>query len=161
MGSEMCIRDSAWIAQGWGLADPKQRKELERLLPDSSEQEREQIAQEHLAKCLDLASQFQASLDVVAPVPPGTEIHLFAGDAKKTLSALRYETGSRSPVEIETAGDGTVTRASALSEHKSASGRRQRDIVFDSETFIESGHLELTRNRIFVNNVLNLLLGPK
>lgn len=150
-----------WIANGWGLADPKRQRELQRLLPQSGPHERQQIAQEHLAKCLSMARQFHASLDVVAPLPPGTEIHLFAGDAKKTLSELRYDSNGFHPLEIKTAGDGTVTRASAASEYKSATGRRQRGIKFDSETFIESGHVGLTRDRIFVDNVLNRLLKPK
>ena len=149
-----------WIQHEWGLADPRQARALQQALPQFSEEERRAIARDHLAKCLNNARQLHASLDLVAPVPAGTEIYLFAGDAKKTLSGLHFRSGCRRPIAIKTAGDGVVSRASALAEQKSADGKRYRRINFNSETFIKSGHVALTRDPIFVDNVLNCLLGP-
>ena len=150
-----------WISRHWGLADPDQSKTLQKLLPEASVEERQHIARDHLFKCLAKARQFHASLDLIADPPPGTEIHLFAGDAQPTLKALRYENGGRRTIRIESPGDGTVTRASALAEEPTITGRPRRRIKFASKTFLESSHIDLTRDRAFVDNVLDQLLGPR
>jgi hypothetical protein len=59
--------------------------------------------------------------------------------------------------ELKIAGDGTVTRTSALTEER-GDGHIMRRINWDSETFLSTDHLGLTKDRAFVDNVLNRLL---
>ena len=64
--------------------------------------------------------------------------------------------------KIEKAGDGTVSRTSALSERKHRNAAEvYRLIDWDSETFLSTDHLGLTRDRTFVDNVLNRLLSEQ
>ena len=88
-------------------------------------------------------------------------MHLYAGDAKKTLHQLLVNPrNGRVKKEIETAGDGTVTRTSAIAERQSdAKHKPYRMIPWTDETFLSTDHLGLTRDRTFVDNVLNQLLA--
>ncbi len=150
-----------WQELGWGLADKGQDRVLARLMPNCSVQQRRQIALEHQAKCLSRAKQLHQALDASAPLPEGLEMHLFAGDAKKTLHQLCVNPrNGRIKNEIETAGDGTVTRTSAIAERRyEGTPSPFRIIPWDDETFLSTGHLGLTRDRTFVDNVLNQLLA--
>jgi len=149
-----------WQHLGWGLADKKQDRALARLLPNCSVQQRRQIALEHQSKCLARAKQLHQALDMPAPLPPGLEFHLYAGDAKKTLHQLIVNPlNGRVTKEIKTAGDGTVTRSSATAERLTGSSPRPlRMIPWTDESFLSTDHLGLTRDRTFVDNVLNQLL---
>lgn len=107
------------------------------------------------------ASQLHQALDFPAPLPAGLEMHLYAGDAKKTLHQLCVDSRSgRVKREIKTAGDGTVTRTSATAERRPEVSNRPpfRMIPWTDETFLSTDHLGLTRDRTFVDNVLNQLL---
>ena len=87
-------------------------------------------------------------------------MHLFAGDAKKTLHQLCVDVkSSRITQEIETAGDGTVTRTSAISERKLVNKKVLRMLPWTMETFLSTDHLGLTRDRSFVDNILYHLLN--
>ena len=148
-----------WQELGWGLADPRQDRVLARLMPNCSAQQRRQIALDHQTKCLARARQLHQALDVLAPLPAGLEIHLYAGDAKKTLHQLLVNPrNGRITQEIKTAGDGTVTRSSATAERQNAGIHPFRMIPWTDETFLSTDHLGLTRDRTFVDNVLNQLL---
>ena len=162
--SDGCFKDmlapETWHQLGWGLADQKQDRTLAKLLPNCSRQERRQIALEHMTKCLLRARQFHQSLDFPAQPPPGTEIHLFAGDAKQTLHQLSVNpTTGRLLKKTNSPGDGTVTRTSALAERKLSNSHRAKAISWNSETFLSTDHLGLTRDRTFVDNVLHRLLA--
>lgn len=153
-----------WRMLQWGLADPRQRKTLKRLLPEFSPDERKRIALDHQFKCLVRARQLHDSLDIVAPLPPGLEMHIYAGDAKPTLHSLVVDMEKRRITEErKQAGDGTVTRTSALGERKRdpTAARIYRNIDWNSETFLSTDHLGLTRDRTFVDNVLNRLLSEQ
>ena len=150
-----------WQQLGWGLADKRQDRVLARLMPNCSAQQRRQIALEHQTKCLTRAKQLHQALDVPAIVPDGLEMHLYAGDAKMTLHQLLVNPrNGKITKEIKTAGDGTVTRTSAIAERQ-ADGldRPFRMIPWVDETFLSTDHLGLTRDRTFVDNVLNQLLA--
>ena len=150
-----------WKFLEWGLADPKQDKVLKQLMPYCSPDQRRQIALDHQAKCLARAEQFHRSLDFPADLPPCLEMHLFAGDAKRTLHQLCIDPASRKITNrIKTPGDGTVTRTSTLSERKATNhGGVTRMIPWTNETFLSTNHLGLTRDRTFVDNVLDQLLA--
>ena len=87
-------------------------------------------------------------------------MHLYAGDAKKTLHQLLINSrNGKIKKEIKTAGDGTVTRTSAIAERKTEGWARPfRMIPWTDETFLSTDHIGLTRDRTFVDNVLNQLL---
>jgi hypothetical protein len=58
-------------------------------------------------------------------------------------------------------GDNTVTRTSALMDERLGSGyvpRLRSPAVFDSVVFLTSDHLGLTRDPLFANYVLYMLL---
>ena len=153
------LSPQTWQELGWGLADPRQDRVLARLMPNCSAQQRRQIALDHQTKCLARARQLHQALDVPAPLPAGLEMHLHAGDAKKTLHQLLVNPrNGRITQEIKTAGDGTVTRSSATAERQNAGIHPFRMIPWTDETFLSTDHLGLTRDRTFVDNVLNQLL---
>ena len=148
-----------WSQLKWGLADPKQDRQLKKLLPNTTNaNQRRRIALEHQFKCLVRARQFHDSIDIPAALPPGLEMHLYAGDAIETLDSLVADLRTGKITEEKmAAGDGTVTRTSAVSEERDADGIR-RNIPWDSKTFLSSDHIGLTRDRTFVDNVLSRLL---
>ena len=155
------LSPQTWQSLEWGLADESQDRVLARLLPNCSKQQRRQIALEHQTKCLMRARQLHQALDVVAPLPDGLEMHLYSGDAKKTLHQLVVNPrNGRITEEIKAAGDGTVTRTSAIAERRTKGlSRPFRMIPWTDETFLSADHLGLTRDRSFVDNVLNQLLA--
>ena len=154
------LSPDTWQQLGWGLADEGQDRTLARLMPNCSVEQRRQIALEHQAKCLFRARQLHQALDVSAPLPAGLEMHLYAGDAKKTLHQLLINSrNGKIKKEIKTAGDGTVTRSSAIAERETEGWARPfRMIPWTDETFLSTDHIGLTRDRTFVDNVLNQLL---
>ncbi|MDB4766341.1 hypothetical protein OAG71_01500 [bacterium] len=155
------LSPQTWQSLEWGLADGSQDRVLARLMPNCSKQQRRQIALEHQTKCLMRARQLHQALDVVAPLPEGLEMHLYSGDAKRTLHQLVVNPrNGRITEEIKAAGDGTVTRTSAIAERRTeGSSRPFRMIPWTEETFLSTDHLGLTRDRSFVDNVLNQLLS--
>ena len=155
------LSPQTWQQLGWGLADKRQDHVLARLMPNCSVDQRRRIALDHQAKCLARARQFHQALDVPAPLPDGLEMHLYAGDAKETLHQLQVNSlNGRVAQEIKTPGDGTVTRTSAVAERKvDGMNLPARMIQWTDETFLSTDHLGLTRDRTFVDNVLNQLLA--
>ncbi len=156
---------AVWQRYGWGLLDPKQDRVLQDLLPQAgTREERRAIAFDHLQKALQQARQFHASLDREAALPAGTSIHLFAGDAKPTLSKVSVDarTGSLTVLEKQP-GDGVVTRASALLDERlrpdvDSTSRLVSPIAWTGVTFLSDDHLELTSDPAFTDNALHLLL---
>ena len=155
------LSPQTWQQLGWGLADKRQDHVLARLMPNCSVDQRRRIALDHQAKCLARARQFHQALDVPAPLPDGLELHLYAGDAKETLHQLQVNSrNGRVTQKIKTPGDGTVTRTSAVAERKvDGMNLPARMIPWTDETFLSTDHLGLTRDRTFVDNVLNQLLA--
>jgi hypothetical protein len=153
---------SVWERYGWGLADPRQDRVLEVLLPDVPDPAaRRAVALDHLAKCLDRARRLAAALDAPAARPAGLDVMLFAGDAVPTDGVLAVEDRGRLAVAAREPGDGTVTRASALLDERLAgawSPRVVSAVDWSSVTFLFTDHLGLTRDPAFTDNVLYLLL---
>ena len=153
---------ATWERFEWGLASPKQRKVLRWLLPDAaSDEERREIALDHLAKCLARAEQFHRALDVDAEPPDGLEMALFCGDALDTPAVYEVGRRGRPKVRARRPGDGTVTRDSALMDERTGGEWRPRldsPIAWDRVQFLAADHLDLTRSIEFSDNLLYLLL---
>lgn len=151
-----------WIERGWGLADPDQAGVIADMLPDVDDPaQRRDIAIDHLRKCLAAAEQFHRAIDVPATPPEGVSIHLFAGDATDTTDVIEVDDRGRLRVRAEAAGDGVVTRHSALMderENATWTPRLRSPIDFASVNFLSESHLGLTKSSVFADNVLFLLL---
>ncbi len=151
-----------WKRFEWGLASPKSDKVLRWLLPEvESEEERSEIALDHLEKCLARADQLFRALDTPASPPEGTTISIFIGDARQTNNVLAIDEEGRIRVQDRSPGDDTVTRLSALMDERQ--GREyaaglDSPIAWDRVQFINADHLGLTRSPEFVNNLLYMLL---
>lgn len=152
-----------WKRMGWGLADPDRDAMLKILLPDISDREtRSKIALDHLEKSLSRARAFAAALDVPATPPPGLSVNLIVGDAVATTDVIRVD-----PVtgKLETykkgPGDGTVLRSSALMDERVGTNRKGRLITpinWANVLFLFSDHLGLTKDPVFIDNILYSLL---
>ncbi len=153
-----------WVQARWGFFNPSQTELLKQLLPDEPDlQRRQQIAYAHLTKCLRRAEQFHVALDVPAVPPTGTSIHLIASDAHPTLFQYSIDARGSLTSTARVAGDGLVTRHSALMDERLAdrgnwAPRLQSPIKWDSVTFLFTDHLGLTKDPAFTDNVLYLLL---
>lgn len=152
-----------WVAQQWGLADPSQREVLEALLPAvDNPATRYRIAVEHLRKSLDRAAHFNRALDTPADRPDGLDLLLMAGDAEETLAQLAVDrrTGTLTRHRMK-AGDGTVLRSSALMDERvggSWSSFLNSPIDWSHVTFFFAGHVDMTRDPTFTDNLLYYLL---
>lgn len=153
-----------WERYSWGLLDPKQDEVLKKLLPGVRDpQQRRRIAADHLRKCLQAAETFHAAIDRPAAPPKGTSIHLIAGDAHQTMSRVKVQPDGTVESGGRSAGDGVVTRDSALMDERLAdpahwSPRLNSPVQFQSVTFLFASHMGLTSDPTFTDNVLFLLL---
>lgn len=153
-----------WVQARWGFFNPSQADLLRFLLPDEPDPLRRlEVAYGHLAKCLRRAELFHAAIDLKATPPEGTTIHLIASDAHPTVFQYAMDVrGSLTPT-ARVAGDGLVTRHSALMDERLADSgkwapRLKSPIKWDSVTFLFTDHLGLTKDPAFTDNVLYLLL---
>lgn len=151
-----------WERLGWGLAASDQDFVLQQLLPDvENAADRRRIALDHLNKCLRRARRFSEALDVRTEAPAGFEISLIAGDAEPTPSVVEVSEAGAFSIKATAAGDGTVTRASALADERQA-GMWQRRLVgpvtWTQVTFLAHDHIGLTQDPVFTDNVLYYLL---
>lgn len=153
-----------WAQNRWGLLDPAQHVILQDLLAEvSNPHERLQIAYDHLTKCLARAKAFHAALDEPSTPPPGTTIHLIAGDAHPTVNQFRVDARGALTVTSVQPGDSRVTRASALMDERHSEGvkwspRLISPVKWDSVNFLFASHLGLTSDPGFTDNILFLLL---
>ena len=151
-----------WLQNQWGLADPRQEKVLEDLLPEIQiASKRRQIALDHQAKALRRAKHFAEAMDRPARPPSGIHMFLVAGDAKTTnKTAQLYAQGKLRIVE-KGAGDGSVLRSSALLDERLGSEVHQRlksPISWNQVLFLFSDHLGMTEDPAFSDNILYFLL---
>jgi len=151
-----------WEKYQWGLVDPKEDAQLQRLLPQVSEPAtRRAIAFDHLRKCLRRARQFEAALDLPARPPSGVKFYLVAGDAIRTPSVLSAGR-SRSLRVVKTApGDESILRSSALMDERVGgkwSPELRSPIQWEQVSFIFKDHLALTKDVRFTDDLLFILL---
>ena len=151
-----------WDRRGWGLLNPEQDKVLQALLPEvKTASERRKLAKAHVKECLSRAIGFQKALNI-SEAPKGTTIHLFAGDAILTVDTVNSNLEKRtlSP-RTEVPGDGTVTRKSALADKRSSDAwtpALQSPVQYRDVRFLFDDHFGLTRDAVFTDNALYLLL---
>jgi len=152
-----------WEKFGWGLASPDQDRVLQWLLPDVPDAAgRRRVALEHLRKSLARARQFAAAIDTPARPPAGVSLYLVVGDAIPTpaVVAVDGESGTLKVIE-KRAGDGSVLRSSALMDER-LSGEWSPRLVSPAHwshvTFMFRGHLDMTKDPAFTDNVLFILL---
>lgn len=152
-----------WRRMQWGLASPKAEQLISWLLPDEQNPElRRQIALDHQQKALLRARQFTAALDQPAATPEGLLLHLIAGDATPTPSRMEIDGEARRLSIVETApGDGKVLRTSALMDERlggSWAPYLRSPVDWQHVMFLPQGHLDLTKDPVFTDNVLFWLL---
>ena len=153
-----------WAQAQWGFFNPSQSEVLRLLLPEEPDpQRRLAIAYEHMSKCLRRAEQFHAAIDTKVTPPEGTSIHLIASDAHPTVFQYQIDGRGTLTPTARVAGDGLVTRHSALMDERLAdrsnwAPRLQSPIKWNSVTFLFTDHIGLTKDPAFTDNVLYLLL---
>jgi pimeloyl-ACP methyl ester carboxylesterase len=152
-----------WERLNLGLANPSQRGVLRQLLPDAPDDAaRRAIALDHLAKSLRRTERFQAALDVPAAPPPGTWLHLFAGDAEPTPAVFKLTGDGDYAVEVTAPGDDTVLRSSAIMDERLGYDEWRAGVVtpiaWNDVRFVFSSHLGMTRDPSFTDNILYQLL---
>ena len=164
-GKPLDLFDPAvWIRMHWGLADPHQDKELAKLLPNvTSPEKRREIALDHLTKSLARARQFTEAVGVDAVPPTELGLHLFVGESIPTngRATVDAKTGEMKIVE-QVPGDGKVAARSAIFV-KTAEGNQGKPIVgsrihWNSVTFLFDAHMGITRDPVFISNMLYILL---
>lgn len=157
------LNPKLWEDMQWGLAAPDQDRVLQWLLPDIEDPaDRRRIALDHQRKCLKRAKQFTAALDATASPPEGLMLSLMAGDALSTpaVASLNMSDGAIKVVE-KGPGDGIVLRSSALMDERLTgdwSPILVSPIKWAQVLFLSRGHLEMTRDPAFTDNMLYLLL---
>ena len=154
-----------WEKMGWSLANPEEAEMLEILLPEvESAEERRAIAIDHMTKCLKRAEQFQRALDFPSRKPSGLQLKLVAGDAKATPAVVAVGSGRDYVFSQWGPGDGTVLRTSALMDERVGGAWRpylDTPIDWSEVTFLFADHLGLTKDPIFVDNLLFYLLETR
>ena len=151
-----------WDRRGWGLMNPEQDKVLQALLPDvKSADQRRQFAKAHVEECLSRAVGFQKALNI-SEAPKGTTIHLFAGDAILTDDTFNSNLKKGTLVSrTQAPGDGTITRKSALGDKRSSQAwtpALKTPVHYRDVRFLFDDHFGLTRDAVFTDNALYLLL---
>ena len=152
-----------WKRLQWGLASPDAEETISWLLPEVSDPAvRRRIALDHQRKSLDRARQFTAALDRPAEKPDGLEIYLMAGDAIPTPRRAVVGGSIATMRVIATApGDGRVLRSSALLDERldgTWTPSVRSPIEWRTAMFLPKGHLELTKDLVFTDNLLFWLL---
>lgn len=131
-------------------------------MADVPPSERREVLRAYVARCLARAEQFHRALDVPAKPPPGTTLHLFAGDRyEMPYRVLIDRTTGRIERIDEAWGDDFVTRRSALADENEFRDLRQRvqsPTHWSSVHFVSGDHLEMLGEATLVDNLLYLLL---
>jgi len=156
------LAPTLWVENGWGLADPQEDRVLKNLFPnvDSAERRRE-MAMDHLLKSLRRARQFLAAMDVPAKRPTSLHFFLIAGDSEATNETAQFDSAGGVRVIAKGPGDGVVLRRSALMDERPVDRRSDRlvsPIQWSQVLFLFTGHLDLTRNPAFTDNLLYFLM---
>jgi len=159
-----------WRSNGWGPFAPKQDRHLQVLFPEAaSMEERADRMEAFMDAAFERARRFMEVLDrypdSLSPVP----LILFAADASPTLARAGITTSTNGQIglrfgdgkQLNSPGDGRVTRASALADERIAggpSGWLRTPIPWAQTLFLTDSHMSMLGNPTFQNNLLHLLL---
>jgi hypothetical protein len=151
-----------WKKYNWGLADPSQVENLKILLPDvKDDNERREIALDHLGKCLNRAKLFTEVMAQPANPPDGVKLYLVLGNAFKTTRRAEVDPATGKLTVTEYApGDGKVTVASALFDRRAGGEWTPfftSPIDWDSIIQLRAAHMGITTAYPFKDNILFLL----
>ena len=152
-----------WIDLKWGLADPQQDKQLQKLLPQvKSAAERRKIALDHLGKCLKKAEQFAQALQADSRPPEDLALFLFLGDSVDTrkYAVVDRKTGALKVTRMD-GGDGVVLTVSARMD----TVKEQPELPFQtscvgwhSVVHLNAAHMGITDTAGFGDNVTYYLM---
>ncbi|MEM1298705.1 MAG: hypothetical protein AAGH68_05435 [Pseudomonadota bacterium] len=152
-----------WEKMGWGLANPAAEPELALLMPDEPSPERRRArALAYKKRTLERAETFHRMMDRWAPPPKHLDLFLVVGGGFETPATAEVDstTGAFKITTLEE-GDGVVLRASALADERQdgdlSTGFRS-PLRFKTTLFLPDEHVELTKNRVFGDNLLFWLL---
>ena len=151
-----------WENNGWGLADPKEGNNLEKILPKvENPDERRRMALTCLPRVLGQTRQFTKAMDVPAKSPENVHLFLVAGDAVSTKKTARINPNGSIEIVAFGHGDGVVLRSSAMLDERqdlTAFDRLISPINWSQMLFLFSDHLGLTKDHVFIDNILYFLL---
>ena len=156
-----------WEKYNWGLMGEHKLDTLSWLLPDTPGlEDRRIIAQDHVKKSLRNAERFHKALDRKGTgLPSHVDFTLIAGDSIDTMESVIIDLATG---EIEdgsfSAGDEVVLRSSVIADNNVISKGRQRvdsSIPYDNVVFLPKNHLNLTKDKVFSDNVLYKLLSDE
>ena len=146
-----------WIANSWGLADPKHDKVLKVLLPTvHSAVERRDIALDHLRKCLINAKKFTKAMSIKSNPPDDIMLILFAGDAVKTSRTATIDPKTQKLKIIKWApGDGKVLSSSARFDQRA--GHKWvpypiSPIKWQTLIYVQGAHMGIMKTYSFLDN---------
>lgn len=152
-----------WRELGWGLADPRNDRELAVLLPDlATPADRAAVAAALQTRLLARAEHLHRALDRPASLPDSVELMLVVGDNRKTARTIGVDRDDgRVRIRDYGDGDGTVLRTSALHDQRrddNWSPGLTTPLDYDVALFLPDSHTNLTGGATFTDNVLYWLL---
>ena len=151
-----------WDDLGWGLLDPGQDEILSMLLPGVKDSKaRRGVARRYLERVLSRTEQFHRAIDRPG-TPTGSDMFLVVGTGLDTAAtAIRNTKDGKVDIKVLEEGDGTVLRASALSDDRQGGYRGKgprRPIRYRTVLLLPSEHVSITHNPVFADNLLYWLL---
>lgn len=152
-----------WIDLKWGLADPKQDKQLQNLLPKvKSKAQRRKIALDHLTKCLKKAEQFSKALQADSRHPDDLALFLFLGDSVDTrkFAVVDRKTGKLKVTRMD-GGDGVVLTVSARMDTRRETPQlpfKNSCVGWHSVVHLNAAHMGITDTPAFADNVTYYLM---
>ena len=153
-----------WEEMGWGLLAPDVDAELELLIPDAPDANaRRNRARHHTQRMLRRAERFHQMLDRWTDPPAWLDMFLVVGGGFETPAVAEIDEETRRlKITGEEEGDGVVLRASALLDERqdgdTSTGFRS-PLRFKTTLFLPDEHVELTKNRVFADNLLFWLVA--
>ena len=153
-----------WEEMGWGLLAPDIDAELALLIPDEAEADRRRArARLHTKRMLRRAERFHQMLDSWSDPPEWLDLFLVVGGGFETPAVAEIDPKTnRLSITGEEEGDGVVLRASALLDERQdgdlSTGFRS-PLRFKTTLFLPDEHVELTKNRVFADNLLFWLVA--
>ena len=153
-----------WDEMEWGLLAPGVDQQLQLMMPDEVTAEgRKRRARLHTQRSLRRAERFHQMLDRWTDPPTWLDLFLVVGGGFETPATAEINAETREfRITENEEGDGVVLRASALLDERQdgdlTTGFRS-PLRFKTTLFLPDEHVELTKNRVFADNLLFWLVA--